>query len=39
MLTARTKEFDRCAATAAGVDDYFTKPLSPLALLEKVRDG
>jgi DNA-binding response OmpR family regulator len=38
MLTARSQEFDRRAASAAGVDHYFTKPFSPLALLEKVRD-
>jgi DNA-binding response OmpR family regulator len=38
MLTARSQQFDRDAAIEAGVDDYFTKPFSPLALLEKVRD-
>ena len=38
MLTARTQEFDRLAATAVGVDDYITKPFSPLRLLEKVRE-
>lgn len=38
MLTSRSQEFDRRAASAAGADDYFTKPFSPLALLEKVRD-
>ena len=38
MLTARSQEFDRLEALEAGADDYFTKPFSPLALLEKVRD-
>ena len=38
MLTARTQQFDRLAATAVGVDDYITKPFSPLRLLEKVRE-
>ena len=38
MLTARTQDFDRLAATAVGVDDYITKPFSPLRLLEKVRE-
>ena len=38
MLTARSQHFDRAAAAEAGVDDYFTKPFSPLALLDKVRE-
>ena len=38
MLTARTQDFDRLAATAVGVDDYITKPFSPLRLLEKVHE-
>jgi len=38
MLTARTQDFDRSHALAAGVDDYITKPFSPLQLLDKVRD-
>lgn len=39
MLTARTQPFDRLAAQAAGVDDYLVKPFSPLALLDRLRDG
>ena len=38
MLTARTQEFDRAAAREAGASDYMTKPFSPFALLEKVRE-
>jgi DNA-binding response OmpR family regulator len=38
MLTARAQEADRDRGTAAGADDYFTKPFSPLALLEKVEE-
>jgi DNA-binding response OmpR family regulator len=38
MLTARSQPADRAIATALGVDDYITKPFSPIALLEKVRD-
>ena len=38
MLTARTQNEDREAAHAVGVDDYITKPFSPIELLEKVRD-
>jgi len=39
MLTARAQAFDRNAALEAGVDDYITKPFSPLELLDKVRDA
>jgi two-component system phosphate regulon response regulator PhoB len=39
MLTARAQAFDKTAALEAGVDDYITKPFSPLELLEKVRDA
>jgi two-component system phosphate regulon response regulator PhoB len=39
MLTARAQAFDRSAAIEAGVDDYITKPFSPLQLLEKVREA
>jgi DNA-binding response OmpR family regulator len=39
MLTARAQAFDRRAAEEAGVDDYITKPFSPLQLLDKVRDA
>ena len=36
MLTALAQEFDREKADQVGADFYFTKPFSPLALLEKV---
>jgi len=36
MLTARTQTSDEAEGIAAGADDYFTKPFSPLALLRKV---
>ena len=36
MLTALTQEADLRRAREAGADDYFTKPFSPTALLEKV---
>jgi len=39
MLTARAQEFDRQGALEAGVNDYITKPFSPLQLLDKVRDA
>jgi two-component system phosphate regulon response regulator PhoB len=39
MLTARAQAFDKTAALEAGVDDYITKPFSPLELLDKVRDA
>lgn len=38
MLTARGQDFDRAAAAEAGADAYVTKPFSPLALLDAVRD-
>jgi DNA-binding response OmpR family regulator len=38
MLTARSQPADRQIAHAMGVDDYITKPFSPIALLEKVRE-
>jgi DNA-binding response OmpR family regulator len=38
MLTARSQREDRETARAVGVDDYITKPFSPIELLEKVRD-
>lgn len=38
MVTARSQPADRAIARAMGVDDYITKPFSPIALLEKVRD-
>ena len=36
LLTAMSQEGDRERGLAAGADDYFTKPFSPLALLHKV---
>ena len=36
MLTALAQESDRAKGAAAGADDYFTKPFSPVALLRKV---
>jgi two-component system, OmpR family, phosphate regulon response regulator PhoB len=36
MLTARAQESDLREARAAGCDDYFMKPFSPVALLRKV---
>jgi DNA-binding response OmpR family regulator len=38
MLTARSQSEDRAIAHEMGVDDYITKPFSPIELLEKVRD-
>lgn len=39
MLTARARPFDRMGALQAGVNDYITKPFSPLQLLDKVREA
>ncbi|HEX8967686.1 MAG TPA: response regulator [Chloroflexota bacterium] len=36
MLTASAGEEDRARGRQAGADDYFTKPFSPLQLLNKV---
>ncbi len=36
MLSAKGQESDLHAGKDAGADDYFTKPFSPLALIEKV---
>lgn len=36
MLTARRDPLDRQRGLAAGASAYFTKPFSPLALLEQV---
>ena len=38
MLTARAQEAERQAGDAAGADGYFTKPFSPLALLNTITD-
>jgi two-component system phosphate regulon response regulator PhoB len=36
MLTARAQESDEVQGRAAGADDYFMKPFSPVALMRKV---
>lgn len=36
MLTARGQELDKEAGYAAGADDYFVKPFSPLEVIRKV---
>jgi DNA-binding response OmpR family regulator len=36
MLTARGADADKARARAAGADDYFIKPFSPVQLLNKV---
>jgi two-component system phosphate regulon response regulator PhoB len=36
MLTSMAQESDKARGKAAGADEYFTKPFSPLALLRKV---
>lgn len=36
MLTASGSEIDRTRAFEAAADDYFVKPFSPIALLDKV---
>jgi DNA-binding response OmpR family regulator len=36
MLTAKAQSSDFGEAEAAGADDYFTKPFSPIALIRKV---
>ncbi|MBI2918439.1 MAG: response regulator [Chloroflexi bacterium] len=38
ILSALTQESDREKGLAVGADGYFTKPFSPLALLEKVTE-
>lgn len=38
MLSAKGQESDLDAGWAAGADDYFTKPFSPIALIEKVEE-
>jgi CheY-like chemotaxis protein len=38
MLTARTQEADLERGKTVGADGYFTKPFSPLALLEKISE-
>jgi DNA-binding response OmpR family regulator len=36
MLTASSSDLDRTRAIDASADDYFVKPFSPIALLDKV---
>lgn len=36
MLSAKGQEVDIETGKVAGADDYFTKPFSPIALIEKV---
>ena len=36
MLTASGSEADKAGALKAGADDYFVKPFSPVALLNKI---
>ena len=36
MLTAKAQQSDLGEAEAAGADGYFTKPFSPIALMQKV---
>lgn len=38
LLTAKAQSADIEEGRAAGADDYFTKPFSPIALLRKVDD-
>jgi DNA-binding response OmpR family regulator len=39
MLSAKGQESDIKAGREAGADDYFTKPFSPIALIEKVEEA
>ena len=38
MLTSRVQEVDRQLGKQVGADDYFTKPFSPLQLMNKVEE-
>lgn len=38
MLSAKGQDDDIEVGKAAGADDYFTKPFSPIALIEKVEE-
>jgi two-component system, OmpR family, phosphate regulon response regulator PhoB len=38
LLTAQAQQRDRDRGLQAGADDYFTKPFSPLALLNMVQE-
>ena len=38
MLTAKGQQADREAGLKAGADDYFSKPFSPMALIDKIEE-
>ncbi len=38
MLTAKSQDEDREKGFEAGADDYFSKPFSPMALIEKTEE-
>lgn len=38
MLTAKSQDADVAAGREAGADDYFSKPFSPLELMQKVEE-
>ncbi len=38
MLTSRVQDVDRQLGQQVGADDYFTKPFSPLQLMNKVEE-
>jgi len=38
LLTARGQESDRGRGTAAGANDYMTKPFSPIKILDRARE-
>ncbi|MEA3279911.1 MAG: response regulator, partial [Thermodesulfobacteriota bacterium] len=38
ILTAKSQSYEMEEGIAAGADDYFAKPFSPLALIKKVAE-
>lgn len=38
MLTAKGQQVDKEKGLASGADDYFVKPFSPMALVEKIEN-
>jgi DNA-binding response OmpR family regulator len=38
MLTALGQEAEKAKAFEMGADDYFVKPFSPMALLDKIKE-
>ena len=38
MLTAKGQDIDKQRGREVGADDYFTKPFSPLELMDKVEE-